>query len=71
MTRLIFTHLSQNGNNTCFDNFYLMEVNVPTALEMIEAQPGWARSYDINGREVDSNTRGLKIINGKKVLISE
>lgn len=70
-TRLIFTHLSQNGNNTCFDNFYLMEVNVPTALEMIEAQPEWARSYDINGREVDNNTRGLKIINGKKVLISE
>lgn len=70
-TRLIFTHLSQNGNNTCFDNFYLMEVNVPTALEMIEAQPEWARSYDINGREVDSNTRGLKIINGRKVLISE
>ncbi len=70
-TRLIFTHLSQNGNNTCFDNFYLMEVDVPTALEMIEAQPGWARAYDINGREVDSNTRGLKIINGRKVLISE
>lgn len=70
-TRLIFTHLSQNGNNTCFDNFYLMEVNVPTALQMIEAQPEWARSYDINGREVDSNTRGLKIINGRKVLISE
>jgi hypothetical protein len=70
-TRLIFTHLSQNGNNTCFDNFYLTDVNVPSAVNMIQSQPEWARTYDINGREVDVNTRGLKIINGKKVLISE
>ena len=70
-TRLIFSHLSQNGNNTCFDNFYLMDMTIPTAVNMIKAQPEWAKAYDINGREVDNNTRGLKIINGRKVLISE
>ena len=73
-TRIIFTHLSQNGNNTCLDNFYLVELDTPSgfnAVERIGEQPAWAKAYDINGREVDVNTRGLKIINGKKVLISE
>lgn len=73
-TRIIFTHLSQNGNNTCLDNFYLVELDTPSgfnAVERIGAQPVWAKAYDIKGREVDNNTRGLKIINGRKVLISE
>ena len=69
--RLIFTHLSQNGNNTCFDNFYLTDLDVATMIQPVSAQPEWAKAYDINGREVDNNTRGLKIINGRKVLISE
>ena len=69
--RLIFTHLSQNGNNTCFDNFYLTDLDVATMVQSVSAQPEWAKAYDINGREVDNNTRGLKIINGRKVLISE
>ena len=73
-TRIIFTHLSQNGNNTCLDNFYLVELDTPSgfnAVERIGAQPEWAKAYDLKGREVDSNTRGLRIINGRKVLISE
>ncbi|MBO7415569.1 MAG: tyrosine-protein phosphatase [Bacteroidaceae bacterium] len=72
--RILFTHLSQDGNNTCFDNFYLAELDVPSgysAVETIKTTPAYAKSYDINGREVESNTRGLKIIDGKKVLISE
>ena len=73
-TRLIFTHLSKDGNDTCLDNFYLVELDTPQgfdAVERIGAQPAYAKSYDINGREVDSNTRGLKIKDGKKVLIFE
>ena len=72
--RILFTHLSQDGNNTCFDNFYLAELEVPSGysvVETIKSTPAYAKSYDINGREVESNTRGLKIIDGKKVLISE
>ena len=72
--RILFTELSQDGNNTCLDNFYLVELNTPSGYNLVDkvnATPAYAKSYDINGREVDVNSRGLKILDGKKVLISE
>ena len=72
--RILFTELSQDGNNTCLDNFYLVELDTPSGYNLVDkvnATPAYAKSYDINGREVDVNSRGLKILDGKKVLISE
>ena len=34
-----FSHLSQDGNNTCFDNFYLVELSEPTYVAPIQAAP--------------------------------
>lgn len=70
--RIVFTNMSSATNNTCIDNFYLAEVDTTAAWVksvMMNAQKG--KAYDINGREVDVNSRGLKIIDGTKVLISE
>ena len=69
--RILFTHLSKDGNNTCFDNFYLIELDVPsgvTVVNPIKAQPAYAKAYDMSGRVVDENARGIIIKNGKKVL---
>lgn len=69
--RILFTHLSKDGNNTCFDNFYLIELDVPsgvTVVNPIKAQPAYAKAYDMSGRVVDDNARGIIIKNGKKVL---
>ena len=66
-----FTHLSNDSNNTCFDNFYLAEIDTITGVKNIILPTFEGPTYDINGREVDDNTRGLKIKDGKKVLIFE
>lgn len=66
-----FTHLSNDSNNTCFDNFYLAEIDTITGIKNIILPTFEGPTYDINGREVDDNTRGLKIKDGKKVLIFE
>ena len=66
-----FTHLSNDSNNTCFDNFYLAEIDTVTGVKNIILPQFEGQAYDINGREVDDNTRGLKIKDGKKVLIFE
>ena len=70
--RAVFSHLSQNGNNTCFDAFYLAEIDLSTGIVTpVQAQPEYARSYDIKGRPVNDNASGLIIKDGRKVLISE
>ena len=70
--RALFSHLSQNGNNTCFDAFYLAEIDLSTGIVTpVQAQPEYARSYDIKGRPVNDNASGLIIKDGRKVLISE
>ena len=66
-----FTHLSNDSNNTCFDNFYLAEIDTVTGVRNIILPTFEGQTYDINGREVDDNTRGLKIKDGRKVLIFE
>ena len=69
--RILFTHLSKDGNNTCFDNFYLIELDVPsgvTVVNPIKAQPAYAKTYDMSGRVVDDNARGIIIKDGKKIL---
>lgn len=70
--RVVFSQMSTAGNNTCIDNFYLAEVDTSAAwVKSIMAGSAKGKVYDINGREVDVNSRGLKIIDGTKVLISE
>ena len=70
--RVVFSQMSTAGNNTCIDNFYLAEVDTSAAsVKSIMAGAAKGKVYDINGREVDVNSRGLKIIDGTKVLISE
>ena len=70
--RVVFTNMSSATNNTCIDNFYLAEVDTTAAwVKSIMMNGHEGRVYDINGREVDVNSRGLKIIDGTKVLISE
>lgn len=70
--RVVFSQMSTAGNNTCIDNFYLAEVDTSAAsVKSIMAGGAKGKVYDINGREVDLNSRGLKIIDGTKVLISE
>ena len=70
--RALFSHLSQNGNNTCFDAFYLAEIDLSTGIVTpVQTQPEYARSYDIKGRPVNDNASGLIIKDGRKVLISE
>ena len=66
-----FTHLSNDSNNTCFDNFYLAEIDTITGVKNIILPTFEGPTYDINGREVDDNARGLKIKDGRKVLIFE
>jgi len=74
--RILFTHLSQNGNNTCFDNFYLMELaNVPegaTFVNTVKDEPRKMadnRIYNLSGQEVTNPGPGIYIRNGKKYLI--
>lgn len=60
------THLSQNGNNTCFDNFYLTEVTLDdTATPIIKAEPEQEEAFDLLGREMPIPAQGYMIIGGK------
>ena len=71
--RIVFTHLSQNGNNTCFDNFYLAELNVPSTsmINQVSADAPVAddRIYNLSGQEVTNPGKGVYIRNGKKYII--
>ena len=63
-----FSHLSQNGNNTCLDNFYLAEVEVSTDVDQIRMDPTDGAIYDLNGRKVGQALNGIIIRDGKKYL---
>ena len=71
--RIVFTHLSQNGNNTCFDNFYLAELNIPSTsmINQVSADAPKAddRIYNLSGQEVTNPGKGVYIRNGKKYII--
>ena len=71
--RIVFTHLSQNGNNTCFDNFYLAELNIPSTsmINQVSADAPVAddRIYNLSGQEVTNPGKGVYIRNGKKYII--
>ena len=66
-----FTHLSNDSNNTCFDDFYLAEIDTVTGVKNIILPTVETQAYDIQGRPVNDNASGLMIKDGKKVLISE
>ena len=72
--RIVFTHLSQNGNNTCFDNFYLAELSVPSdysAVQTVVDNTPVAddRIFNLAGQEVTNPGKGVYIRNGKKFII--
>ena len=58
-------------NTTPWNNFYsIVEMN-STAINEVEGEDVNARTviYDLCGRRVDNPTKGMYIINGKKVLL--
>ena len=58
--KIVFTHLSQNGNNTCLDNFYISVIDVSADVKAIN--PSYkGEVYDVNSH--------IRIIDGKKYLI--
>lgn len=71
--RILFSHLSQDGNNTCFDNFYLAELSVPTGYSVVspivEAPKADDRIFNLAGQEVINPGKGVYIRNGKKFII--
>ncbi|MCQ2068800.1 MAG: tyrosine-protein phosphatase [Bacteroidaceae bacterium] len=74
--RILFTHLSKDGNNTCFDNFYLVELaNVPegaTFVNTVKEEPRKMadnRIYNLAGQEVTNPGPGIYIMNGKKYIV--
>jgi len=66
--QVLFSHLSQNGNNTCFDNFYLVEVEaVDTSVKRITDNSSKG-IYDLYGRRLSQPSNGIILIDGKKYL---
>ena len=50
--------------------FYPIKSTNPTAIEEVKTENGEVKTiYDLQGREVENPTKGLYIINGKKVLV--
>ncbi len=47
---------------------YAYVIGVPSAIEKIEQDKGTAKAYDLSGRTADGNSRGIRIIDGRKVL---
>ena len=67
--RILFTHLSQDGNHTCFDNFYLAEIDLTKVSVAPILKPIDGKIFDLNGRPADENASGILIKDGRKVLI--
>ena len=65
--RIVFTHLSQNGNNICLDDFYLSEIDLSAGVTPVRSSVN-TDAYDLNGRRVEPGSGGILIIDGKKVL---
>lgn len=65
-----FTHLSQGGNNTCLDNFYLFELTETTGVQEITI-PGYSddKIYNLAGQVVTNPGKGVYIKNGKKYIV--
>ena len=61
-----FTHLSNDSNNTCLDNFYLCEIDTVTGVKNIILPVTDGKAYDLNGRAIDDNAGGIIIKDGKK-----
>lgn len=59
--RIVFSHLSNDSNNTCFDNFYLCELDTITGVRNIILPTTNKQVYDLNDH--------IRIIDGKKYLI--
>ena len=50
--------------------FYPIKSTNPTAIEEVKTENGEVKTiYDLQGRKVENPTKGLYIINGKKVLV--
>lgn len=70
--QVLFSHLSKNGNHTCFDNFYLAEVDpVDTYVKGVESVPVNGNIYDLYGRNITIPYYGISIMNGKKYINSK
>ena len=71
--RILFTHLSKDGNNTCFDNFYLIEVDAPNGITavnpVLDTPKADDRIFNLSGQEVTNPGKGVYIRNGKKYII--
>ena len=64
--QFLATHLSQNGNNTCFDNFFLTEVTEDETLApTIKASLKNSDAFDLSGRAIQIPQEGIMIIDGK------
>ena len=61
-----FTHLSNDSNNTCLDNFYLCEIDTVTGVRNIILPVTDGQAYDLKGRAVEDNASGILIKDGKK-----
>ena len=65
-----FTHLSDGTNNTCLDNFYLLEVTDITWVNSILSDSKTDdRIFNLAGQEVVNPGRGVYIKNGKKYIV--
>ena len=72
--QIVFTHLSEGGNNTCFDHFYLCELSEPTWVAPIQATTPMRminddKIYNLAGMEVTNPGKGIYIKNGKKYIV--
>ena len=72
--QIVFTHLSEGGNNTCFDNFYLCALSEPTWVAPIQATTPMRminddKIYNLAGMEVTNPGKGIYIRNGKKYIV--
>jgi len=65
--RIEFTHLSQNGNNTCLDEFYLSEIDLSAGVVPVRSAVK-TDAYDMSGRRVEGTQNGIIIKDGKKYI---
>ena len=65
-----FTHLSQGGNNTCLDNFYLCELTDVTGVGTVMSdRKSDGKIYNLAGQEVTNPGKGVYIKDGKKYIV--
>lgn len=66
--QILFTHLSQDGDNTCFDEFYLSQVDEVTGVLTPVAECDGERMFNLSGQEISVPGKGIVIRNGKKYI---